>query len=96
MVGKKAVGRGALKGLGKKLGVTVTELSDTDSGADDGVAGPSKKKTTLRALKALHPALGWEDFTEGKKLRRELLPEYDKEEEAPQEQLWMPGNIHTI
>ena len=93
---KKAVGRGALKGLGKKLGVTVTEPSDTDSGADDGAAGPSKKKATPRALKALRPAPGWEDFTEGKKLRRELLPEYDEEEEAPQEEPWTPGDIHTI
>ena len=96
MVGKKAVGLGALKGLGKKMGVTVPEPSDRDSRADDGAAGPSKKKATPRAVKALRPAPGWEDFVEGKRLRRELLPEYDEEEEAPQEEPWTPGDIHTI
>ena len=99
---KKAVGRGALKGLVKKMGVTVSESSDTDSGGGDGAAGPRKKKPTPRALKALRAAPGWEDFTEGNKLRRQLLPECDEEEKADtqdegeEEELWTPGGIDTI
>ena len=75
---KKTVGRGALKGLGKKLDVTVPEPSDTDSGADDGAAGTSKKKTAPKGQsKPCTQRRG------GKKLRRELLPACDEEEEAP-------------
>ena len=65
--------RGALIGIAKKMGVSFDNDDDTKR------AGPrkAKKKSTPRAVKALRPAPGWEDFTEGKQLRRLLLPEYD-------------------
>ncbi len=72
--------RGALKGLGQSLGVNVSRTSDTDSD-DEGATRQKKKKPTPKAVKRLSAAPGWEDFTEGKQLRRALLSDYEEEEE---------------
>ena len=72
--------RGALKGLGSSLGVNVSRTSDTDSD-DEGATRQKKKKPTPKAVKRLRAAPGWEDFTEGKQLRRALLSDYEEEEE---------------
>ena len=66
--------RGALKGLGNSMGVT---LDNDEEGADTSEAPEKKRKKTPRAVKRLRAAPGWEDFMEGRKLRRQLLPEYD-------------------
>ena len=71
--------RGALKGLGNSLGVNVSRTSDTDS-EDEGATRQKKKKPTPKAVKRLRAAPGWEDFTEGKQLRRALLSDYEDEE----------------
>ena len=72
--------RGALKGLGTSLGVNASRTSDTDSD-DEGATRQKKKKPTPKAVKRLRAAPGWEDFTEGKQLRRALLSDYEEEEE---------------
>ncbi len=72
--------RGALKGLGSSLGVNVNRTSDTDSD-DEGATRQKKKKPTPKAVKRLRAAPGWEDFTEGKQLRRALLSDYEEGEE---------------
>ena len=72
--------RGALKGLGNSMGVNVSRTSDTDS-EDEGATRQKKKKPTPKAVKRLRAAPGWEDFTEGKQLRRALLSDYEEEEE---------------
>ena len=59
---KKAVKRGALKGIAQHMGVSFSE--------GDVSKTPKKKKTTPRSVKALRPAPGWEDFTEGYKAKR--------------------------
>ena len=66
--------RGALKGLGNSMGVS---LDNDEEGADTSEAPEKKRKKTPRAVKRLRAAPGWEDFMEGRKLRRQLLPEYD-------------------
>ena len=73
--------RGALKGLGNSMGVSP---DNDEEGAGTSEAPEKKRKRTPRAVKTLRAAPGWEDFTEGRKLRRQLLPEYDDtdEEEA--------------
>ena len=71
---------GAIKGLGSSLGVNVNQTSDTDSD-DEGATRQKKKKPTPKAVKRLRAAPGWEDFTEGKQLRRALLSDYEEEEE---------------
>ena len=70
--------RGALKGVGSSLGVNVNQTSDSD---DEGATKQKKKKPTPKAVKRLRAAPGWEDFTEGKQLRRALLSDYEEEEE---------------
>ena len=71
--------RGALKGLGNSLGVNVSRTWDTDS-EDKGATRQKKKKPTPKAVKRLRAAPGWEDFTEGKQLRRALLSDYEEED----------------
>ena len=73
--------RGALKGLGSSLGVNVSRTSDTDSDDEGATRQNKKKKPTPKAVKRLRAAPGWEDFTEGKQLRRALLSDYEEEEE---------------
>ena len=80
-----SVKRGALKGLGSSLGVNVSRSSDTDSD-DEGATRQKKKKPTPKAAKRLRPAPGWEDWTEGHKLRRHLLPEYDDTDDDDDEE----------
>ena len=70
--------RGALKGVGSSLGVNVNQTSDSD---DEGATRQKKKKPTPKAVKRLRAAPGWEDFTEGKQLRRALLSDYEEGEE---------------
>ena len=70
--------RGALKGVGSSLGVNVNQTSDSD---DEGATRQKKKKPTPKAVKRLRAAPGWEDFTEGKQLRRALLSDYEEEED---------------
>ena len=71
--------RGALKGVGSSLGVNVNQTSDSD---DEGATRQKKKKKpTPKAVKRLRAAPGWEDFTEGKQLRRALLSDYEEEDE---------------
>ena len=70
---------GALKGLGNSLGVNASRTSDTDSD-DEGATRQKIKKPTPKAVKRLSTAPGWEDFTEGKKLRRVLLSDYEDDE----------------
>ena len=70
--------RGALKGVGTSLGVNVNQTSDSD---DEGATKQKKKKPTPKAVKRLRAAPGWEDFTEGKQLRRALLSDHEEEEE---------------
>ena len=77
---------GALKGLGNSLGVNVSRTSDTDSD-DEGATRQKKKKPTRKAVKRLRVAPGWEDFTEGKQLRRALLSDYEEEEEEGEDQV---------
>ena len=72
--------KGALKGVGQSLGVNVNLTSDTDSD-DEGATRQKKKKPTPKAVKRLRAAPGWEDFTEGKQLRRALLSDYEEEDE---------------
>ena len=84
---KKAISRGAIKGIAKQWGVSVSD-GDVKKGTTPPQSPPQAaaqslsttrrqrrkpKKTTPRAVKALRPAPGWEDFTEGKKARRFLL-----------------------
>ena len=76
--------RGALKGMGQSLGVNVNRTSDTDSD-DEGATRQKKKKPTPKAVKRLRAAPGWEDFTEGKQLRRALLSDYEEEEEEDED-----------
>ena len=72
---KKAIKRGALKGVAKQWGVSLSE--------GDASKTPTKKKTTPRAVKALRPAPGWEDFTEGYKAKRyPLSDDYGASSEA--------------
>ena len=68
---KKALKRGALKGLGKQWGVSLSDgdASKTSSASATTTKTP-KRKTTPRAVKALRPAPGWEDFTDGYKSKR--------------------------
>ena len=73
--------RGALKGVGSSLGVNVNQTSDTDSEDEGATRQKKKKKPTPKAVKRLRAAPGWEDFTEGKQLRRALLSDYEEEEE---------------
>ena len=68
------MGRGALKGVGKSMGVS---LDNDEEGAGTSKPPEKKRKRTPRAVKVLRAAPGWEDFTEGRKLRWQLLPEYD-------------------
>ena len=74
--------RGALKGVGSSLGVNVNQTSDSD---DEGATKQKKKKPTPKAVKRLRAAPGWEDFTEGKQLRRALLSDYEEEEEEDED-----------
>ena len=74
--------RGALKGVGSSLGVNVNQTSDSD---DEGATRQKKKKPTPKAVKRLRAAPGWEDFTEGKQLRRALLSDYEEEEEEDED-----------
>ena len=72
---KKALKRGALKGVAQHWGVSVSE--------GDTAKTPKKRKTTPRAVKALRPAPGWEDFTEGYKSKRyPLTDDYAGSSEA--------------
>ena len=98
----KAAGRGALKSVAKRWGVSVPGSGSTQRGAATASGGARrKKKVTPRAVKALRPAPGWEDFTEGHKARRVLLPKYDDsdttasyddyEKEEGQEHAWIPS-----
>ena len=91
---KKALTQGALKGLGKQWGVS---LSDGDASTTSSGTTTSKRKTTPRAVKALRPAPGWEDFTEGYKSKRypltddyagssEATENYDDNEEEEEEE----------
>ena len=73
--------RGAIKGVGKSLGVNVSRTSDTDSDDEGATRQKKKKKPTPQAVKRLRAAPGWEDFTEGKQLRRALLSDYEEEDE---------------
>ena len=94
----KAAGRGALKSMARRWGVSVPGSSAT--GTKSSERRKPKKKVTPRAVKALRPAPGWEDFTEGHKARRVLLPKYDDsdttasyddyEKEEGQEHSWIP------
>ena len=96
----KAAGRGALKGVAKRWGISVKD-DERRSGAKS--SSPQKrKKVTPRAVKALRPAPGWEDFTEGHKTRRILLPkyddsdttasyDYDKEDDEDESNAWIPS-----
>ena len=59
---KKALKKGAIKGVAKQWGLSLSEGDKSKT--------PVKKKTTPRAVKALRPAPGWEDFTEGYKAKR--------------------------
>ena len=71
---KRAMKRGALKGVAQQLGVSYSE-GDTSK--------TPKRKTTPRAVKALRPAPGWEDFTEGYKAKRyPLSDDYGASSEA--------------
>ena len=73
-----SVKRGALKGLGQSLGVNVSGTSDSE---DAGVTRQKEKKPTTKAIKRLRAAPGWEDWTEGKQLRRALLSDYEESDE---------------
>ena len=73
--------RGALKGMGQSMGVNVSRTSDTDSDDESATRQNKKKKPTPKAVKRLRAAPGWEDWTEGKQLRRALLSDYEEEEE---------------
>ena len=77
--------RGALKGVGNSLGVNVSRTSDTDSDDEGATRQKKKKKPTPKAVKRLRAAPGWEDFTEGKQLRRALLSDYEEEEEEDED-----------
>ena len=70
--------RGALKGLGQSLGVNVSGISDSE---DAGATRQKEKKPTPKAVKRLRAAPGWEDWTEGKQLRRALLSDYEESDE---------------
>ena len=70
--------RGALKGVGQSLGFNVSGNSD---GEDAGATRQTKKKPTPKAIKRLRAAPGWEDWTEGKQLRRALLSDYEESDE---------------
>ena len=72
---------GALKG--SSMGVNVSRTSDSE---DEGATRPKKKKPTPKAVKRLRAAPGWEDFTEGKQLRRALLSDYEEEEEEEEDE----------
>ena len=72
--------RGALKGLGQSMGVNVSRTSDTDSEDEGATRQNKKKKPTPKAVKRLRAAPGWEDWTEGKQLRRALLSDYKEED----------------
>ena len=65
--------RGALKGLGNSMGVSHVRSYRKEEEEDP------------RAVKTLRAAPGWEDFTEGRKLRRQLLPEYDDDTDDDEE-----------
>ena len=72
---KKALKKGAIKGVAKQWDISLSE-GDTSK-------TPVKKKTTPRAVKALRPAPGWEDFTEGYKAKRyPLSDDYGASSEA--------------
>ena len=73
-----SVKRGALKGLGQSMGVRVSGTSDNE---DASATRRKKKKPTPKAVKRLRAAPGWEDWTEGKQLRRALLSEYEESDE---------------
>ena len=60
------------------MGVNVSGTSGTDS-EDAGATRQKEKKPTPKAVKRLRAAPGWEDFTEDKQLRRNLLPDYQDE-----------------
>ena len=73
---KRAIKRGALKGVAQQWGVSLSE-------GDASKTPAKKKKTTPRAVKALRPAPGWEDFTEGYKAKRyPLSDDYGASSEA--------------
>ena len=76
----KAIGRGALKGLAKKWGVSVSDGNAPKGTPQSQSQTIKKRKTTPKAVRALRPAPGWEDFTEGKKPRRVWLPRYGDSE----------------
>ena len=70
--------RGALKGLGQSMGVSVSGTLDKEDGS---ATRQTKKKPTPKAVKRLRAAPGWEDWTEGKQLRRALLSDYEESDE---------------
>ena len=72
--------RGALKGLGHSMGVSVSGTLDKEEDAS-ATRSQTKKKPTPKAVKRLRPAPGWEDWTEGKQLRRALLSDYEESDE---------------
>ena len=76
---RSAVGRGALKGVAKSWGISVDddERPKGTSTTKKTSLQKKKKKVTPRAVKALRAAPGWEDFTEGRQVRRVLMPKYD-------------------
>ena len=85
---KKALKRGALKGLGKQWGVSWSDgdASKTSSASATTTKTFPKRKTTPRAVKALRPAPGWEDFTDGYKSKRyPLTDDYAGSSEATEQ-----------
>ena len=85
---KKALKRGALKGLGKQWGVSWSDgdASKTSSASATTTKSGAKRKTTPRAVKALRPAPGWEDFTDGYKSKRyPLTDDYAGSSEATEQ-----------
>ena len=86
---KKTLKHGALKGVAKHWGLSLSEGDTTKT--------TKKRKTTPRAVKRLRPAPGWEDFTEGYKSKRYPLTDeygasskatenYDEDEEEEDEE----------
>ena len=87
---QQSLKQGAIKGLSKHLGFSLSDgdaakgkPSDQSTGSKSTVKKKPAKRRTPRAVRRLRAAPGWEDFTEGRRPRRLLLPpNYDASEDT--------------
>ena len=79
---KEAMKKGLFKSTMKKLGIKKFQTSESEDESDESDETQPKKS---RAVQAIKPAPGWEDWAEGKQTRRKLLSEYSEDDDEEEE-----------